>query len=287
MPEPIPGSDFGAYRIHTLLGEGGMGRVYRATGPGEGAGDVALKILRPELGADEHYRRRFGREASAAARITSSHVVATIEHGEVDGSLYLAQQFVVGGTLEELVERTGGGLPVADVVGLCAEIAAGLDAIHAAGIIHRDLKPANVLLDEDRNALIADLGLVKDSSARTVLTQMGQTLGSISYMSPEQIRDPSNVDARSDVYALGCVAYECLCGVPPFVGTGAMQIMWAHMREEPPDPREHRTELSEELCWSLGKALEKDPAARPPTATTFGHMLQLAASQQETPKGTP
>lgn len=278
MPEPLPGSAFGAYLIESLLGEGGMGRVYRAIGPGEGAGEVALKILRPELGADEHYRRRFRREASAATRIASSHVVATIEYGEIDGSLFLAQQFVVGGTLGQLVDRSPGGLAVADVVGLCTEIAAGLEAIHAAGIIHRDLKPANVLLDEAGDAVIADLGLVKDSSARTVLTQMGQTLGSVLYMSPEQIRDPSKVDARSDVYSLGCVAYECLCGVPPFSGPGAMQIMWAHLREVPADPREHRSELSEQLCWSIGKALEKDPARRPPTATAFGHMLQLAAT---------
>lgn len=256
-----------------------MGKVFRAKEPQPEEREVALKVLKGELGSDPTYRRRFEREAAAAAKIHSSHVVSTYGHGEEEGWLFLVQQFVEGDPLSVVIEANPDGLPTEQAIEICMETAAGLDAIHAADIIHRDLKPQNILIDAGGEALVADLGLVKDASARTVLTQMGQTLGSISYMSPEQIRDPSNVDRRADVYALGCVAYECLCGSPPFVGPGSMQIMWGHMREAVPDPCERRPGLPEQVGWVLGKALEKDPAERPPTATAFARMLKIAANE--------
>jgi serine/threonine protein kinase len=277
---PELGSDFGPYRVEALLGEGGMGRVYRARDTR--GGTVALKVMRSERSIDETLRRRFRREARAAARVDHPHVVPLLDVGDVDGAPYLAQRFMEGGTLDARICRDG-ALPLRDVVALCLDVAAGLDAIHAEGLVHRDLKPANILLDADGRALVGDLGLCKLTDA-SVLTRPGQAVGSMDYMAPEQIRGHEPAPAV-DVYALGCVVFECLAGAPPFADRQGMQVLWAHLRDEPPDPCAGRDDAPAGLAWAVLSALAKDPGERPPSATGYAQMVSIAASVGTAPPG--
>jgi serine/threonine-protein kinase len=255
-----------------MLGEGGMGRVYRATGPdGE---VVALKVVKAELAKDDVFRRRFEREAGAAARVVHSNVVPVLDTGEHEGIPYLAQQFITGGSLEDKIKRET-RLDLREAVDLCTQVADGLDALHAEGLIHRDVKPGNILLDGEGKAYITDFGLMKDREA-SVLTRPGQALGSMDYMAPEQIRG-EEVTAQSDVYALGCVMIECLSGKPPFADRQGMRILWAHLQEDPPDPAEGRDDVPADVGWAITRALEKEPEKRPPTATAYAHMVRIAA----------
>jgi serine/threonine protein kinase len=267
-----PGETCGPYRVESLLGEGGMGLVYRAVGPsGE---TVALKLVKGEIAKDDVFRRRFDREARTAARVGHPNVVPVVATGEHDGIPYMAQQYITGGSLETRI-KTDGKLALGLTLDICTQVADGLDAMHAEGLIHRDVKPANILLDETDKAYITDFGLMKDREA-SVLTRPGQALGSMDYMAPEQIRG-DEVTAQSDVYALGCVVYECLVGRPPFADRQGMRILWAHLQDEPPDPRAGRPELSEDVAWALLRALEKEADRRPATATAYAHMVRIAA----------
>ena len=273
--EPKIGDVVGRWRLHDLLGEGGMGRVYRAE---DDAGSVAaVKVVKADVARDSVFRRRFDREAKIAQRVDHPHVVPVIEAGEHDGLPYIAQAFVSGGSLEERI-KSGGELPLAEAVRICTAVASGLDALHAEGLIHRDVKPANILLDLSGTPFIADFGLAKDRDA-SVLTKAGQALGSMDYMAPEQIRG-DEVSARSDVYALGCVLFECLTGKPPFSDRQGMRVLWAHLQEEPPDVLSERSDLPADVSWALRQALGKEPAQRPPTATAYASMVRIAATER-------
>jgi len=267
-----PGQTCGPYRVEELLGEGGMGFVYRATDAG--GRTVALKLVKGEIASDSVFRRRFDREARTAARIGHPNVVPVLDTGEFEGIPYMAQQFIAGGSLEHRIKRDG-QLELEFVLDVCTQVADGLDAMHAEGLFHRDVKPANILLDETGKAYITDFGLMKDRDA-SVLTRAGQALGSMDYMAPEQIRG-EEVSAQSDVYALGCVMFECLAGKPPFADRQGMRILWAHLQEEPPDPCAERPDIPPDVSWAILRALEKEPDKRPPTATAYAHGVRLAA----------
>jgi len=183
-PDPRIGTSVGPYRIESVLGIGGMGRVYRATDP-EGT-QVALKLVRSDLAEDSVFRKRFEREAKIAQDVKNPHVVPVLDTGEHEGVPYLSQLFIQGGSLEQKLKREI-RLGVSTALAICAQVADGLDALFRGGMVHRDVKPANVLLDTDGTALITDFGLAKDSQG-TALTRPGQALGSMDYMSPEQIR---------------------------------------------------------------------------------------------------
>ena len=255
-----------------MLGEGGMGRVFRATD--QSGSEAAVKIVKRELARDTTFRKRFDREAKVAQRVDHPHVVPVIEAGEHDGLPYLAQVFIEGGSLEDRIKRDG-PLPVTDTVRIASAVASGLDALHGEGLIHRDLKPANILLGSDGTPFIADFGLAKDRDA-SVLTQAGQALGSMDYMAPEQIRG-EEVSAQTDVYSLGCVMFECLSGKPPFADRQGMRILWAHLQEDPPDPLEGRDDCPPDVSWALKQGLAKEPEDRPPTATAYAGMIRIAA----------
>jgi serine/threonine-protein kinase len=197
-----------------------------------------------------------------------------LDSGEHEGVPYMAQPFIDGGSLQERLERDG-RLELEEAVTLCLQVAKGLGALHAHGLIHRDLKPANILLDERGCAFVADFGLAKDPQA-SLITQPGQAVGSLDYMAPEQIR-AEQVTAATDVYSLGCVTVECLCGRPPFADREGMQILWAHLRDDPPDPCADRPDVPEHVSWAVLSALQKDPTRRPPTATAYARMVQAAA----------
>lgn len=275
-----PGARVDAYRIEALLGEGGMGDVYRAVGPGER--EVALKIVKSEVADDEELRRRFRREARAAREVQDSHVVAVVGEGEHEGAPYLVQDFIRGGSLAERL-REEGTLDLEATVGICLRVASGLDAMHARGMVHRDVKPGNILLDERGGAYIADFGLVKRSQA-SALTRPGQAVGSVDYMAPEQVQG-AEVSAATDTYALGCVVYECLTGAAPFADRKGMRAMWAHLQDEPTDPCAERPELPGEVGYAALSALRKDPADRPPTPTGYARMVQVAAGVSAPSRG--
>jgi serine/threonine-protein kinase len=268
-----PGAMVGPYRVEEMVGEGGMGVVYRATAPDGQI--VALKLVKGEIAKDDVFRRRFDREARTAARVGHPNVVPVVDTGEHEGIPWMAQQFITGGSLETRIANHG-PLPLPFALDVCTQVADGLDAMHSHGLIHRDVKPGNILLDESDKAYITDFGLMKDREA-SVLTRPGQALGSMDYMAPEQIRG-EEVTARSDVYSLGCVMCECLSGKPPFADRDGMRILWAHLQEEPPDPLAGRDDVPADVSWAILRALEKEPPMRPPTATAYAHMVRIAAA---------
>jgi serine/threonine protein kinase len=267
-----PGESLGEYRLEELRGEGGMGLVFRATRSSDGR-TVALKILKTDLADDDTLRRRFLHEARAAADIRHENLVPVLDAGEAGGRHFLVVAYVPGPTLEERV-RDGGPLSVEATVQLAREVAAGLDALHERGIVHRDIKASNVLLDEGR-ALVTDFGLAK-GPASTVLTRPGQVLGTLEYLAPELIRGEPATPA-SDIYALGCLVFECVAGATPFSGRSLFEVGIAHLDEEPGDPGVGRESWPPALSAAVLEALHKEPAQRPPTAASYVEGLRLAA----------
>jgi serine/threonine protein kinase len=280
VADPVAGDTVGTYTIESELGEGGMGRVYKAVGP-DGAA-VALKMVKSEMSGDEIFLKRFKREAEVAQRIVHPNVVSVIETGDHDGMPWAAQRFINGGSLEQRLERWG-ALDLHQVIAIFTQVAGGLDVLHENGLIHRDLKPGNILVDERGMPFIADFGLAKDhQNDGTVLTRPGQALGSMDYMAPEQIRG-EDVGAATDVYALACMLTELLTGQPPFAGKVGMRIMWAHLQDPPPHPSDMNGALPRPVGDAILRGLEKDPAARPQSASELMKLVEDAAGPAPSP----
>jgi serine/threonine protein kinase len=266
-----PGDKLGGYTLEESLGEGGMGLVFRARA--EDGREVALKVLKIELAGDLVFQHRFRQEARAASEVHDPHLVPIIEAAEADGRHYLAVDYVPGGSLGDRITESK-TLGIAELVKVISEVAAGLDALHAAGIVHRDIKPHNILFSADGRAMLTDFGLAK-GPAYTVLTRPGQVMGTLDYLAPELIRGQP-ATPLTDVYALGCLAFECATGKAPFADKGIFEVGLAHLEESPPDPRADRPELSPALAAALLSALEKDPADRPAGAGAFADALRRA-----------
>ena len=267
-----PGDTFGEYVIDGQLGEGGMGIVFRAIH--ENGGVVALKVIKPGLVADANTARRFAREARAAGEVKHPHLIEVIDAGDVDAIGYLAMHYVPGKSLDDRI-RDHGPLPLGDMTRIVSEIASALDALHAAGLVHRDVKPSNILLDEERGALLTDFGLAKRRDY-SMLTAPGQMLGTLDYIAPEMLRG-SEPGASADLYALGCVVFECLAGTPPFGGRSMFEVCMAHLGDEPPDPCAARDDAPPGLSAAVLSALAKEPDDRPASATAYAEMLIAAA----------
>jgi serine/threonine protein kinase len=275
VADPAPGDVVGAYTIEDQLGEGGMGRVFKALGP-DGR-PVALKMVKSEMAGDAIFLKRFRREAEVAQRIQHPNVVSVIETGDYDGVPWAAQRFIAGGSLEDRLAKSG-TLDLPQVVALSKQVAAGLDVLHENGLIHRDLKPGNILVDEGGTPYIADFGLAKDHQHEgTVLTRPGQALGSMDYMAPEQIRG-EEVGAATDVYALACMLVELLTGQPPFADKVGMRIMWAHLQDPPPHPSDLKPEVPRPVGDAILKGLEKEPSDRPQSAGELMRLVEEAAA---------
>jgi serine/threonine-protein kinase len=263
MHEPEVGDRFGPYLLEEELGRGSMGTVYRASREGS---QVALKVLRYELSSDTTFRRRFEREGRIAASLTHPHVVEVIDAGEAHGLPYLASRLVVGRSLAERLEETG-PLPDDELARLASEVSTALDVLHERGLVHRDVKPANVMIDGEGRAALADYGLAR-GAADSVLTTPGRVSGTIDYVAPELIRGAPATPA-SDIYALGCLVYECATGAPPFADRPVAETIVAHLTEEPRPP-------ASPLGPAILQALAKTPEGRPPTATTYALMLRVS-----------
>ena len=228
-----PGTVFAGYRIEGIAGRGGMGVVYRATQLTLER-RVALKLVTPELADDSEFRERFKRESRLAASIDHPNVITIHEAGEAEGQLYISMRYVEGTDLGALIAR-GGPLEPRRAAHVVSQVAAALDAAHARGLVHRDIKPANVLIerrDGEEHAYLTDFGLTKRSDARSELTRTGQWVGTLDYAAPEQVAG-SSVDARADVYALGCLLYKALAGSAPFGGREDVAKLYAHVNEAP------------------------------------------------------
>jgi serine/threonine-protein kinase len=253
-----------------------MGLVFKAHRDGDDR-PVALKVLKRQLSGDFIFQQRFKQEARAAAEVHDRYLVAILESAESDGRHYIASDYVDGGSLTDRVAATG-PLPVADVVRVVTEVATGLDALHEAGVMHRDIKPSNVLFDSDGTAMLTDFGLAK-GRAYTVLTRPGQVMGTLDYLAPELIRGKPATPA-TDIYALGCVAFECVVGRAPFGDKSAFQVGLAHLDEPPPDPGAERPDLPAGFAAAVLRALEKDPEQRPATAGEYASLLRTASGEE-------
>jgi serine/threonine-protein kinase len=255
------------YRIQRLLGRGGMGAVYLADD--EVLGElVALKVILSSFAADEAAMvSRFRREAAAARKVSSPSVIRIHDLGEArPGLLYLSMEYFAGRTLTEVIAQRG-VVPLKDARDILQQIAAGLEAAHQAGVIHRDLKPSNVLVGERGKIKIIDFGLATTAFGDG-LTATGAILGTPHYMAPEQVRGKP-VDVRSDIYALGALAYHLVCGRPPFAGDNAIAIGFAHISEPVVPPRQLRKDVSPALDEAILAALAKAPEDRPASAKEF------------------
>jgi serine/threonine protein kinase len=256
----------GDYFLELELGRGAVGVVYR--GRSADGRVVAIKTFDPGLADDETFRARLAHEVRAAREIPDPHLVRILEADEDGGRPYLVLEYLPGGSLATRLVH--GPLHLEEMLRVVAEVGAGLDALHRARIVHRDVKPSNVMFREDGAAALTDFGLAK-GAAYTVLTRPGQVLGTLDYLAPELVRGGEATSA-SDVYALGCVAFECLAGRPPFGDHSLFGVGTAHLEDDPPDPP-----TSPEVAWALLRALQKDPAKRPATAMTYAHLLRTAA----------
>ena len=273
--EPNEGDVLGPFSLHRLLGEGGMGRVFLASRAGENE-PVALKLLKAKHAEDETARRRFARELRSAAQVEHPSLARIFDSGEIDGRPYVAVEYLPGLTLEQRV-RTDGPLPPRAVVRLAEDVASALDALHEVGVVHRDLKAANILFRPDGTAVLTDFGLSRGRDY-TVLTRQGQVIGTVEYIAPELVRGEQATPA-SDIYALGCVAFEAVQGQAPFGHKSIMQVAFAHLEERPPDPAAERTDAPTGFSEAILSALEKSPSARPASAGAYAARLAEAAGE--------
>ena len=260
--ELVPGAIVAGFRVESLAGRGAMAEVYRARAD-EGDRVVALKILDGVLARDERFRQRFLRESQLAASLEHPHVVRTLSSGEEDGRLYLAMEYIDGSDLRELLRRDG-RLEPERAIDLVGQVAAALDAAHTAGLVHRDVKPGNILIRSDADgdhAFVCDFGLARHVSSVGSLTGDRGFVGTIDYVPPEQIEGGS-IDARADVYSLGCVLYECLAGVRPFERDSELSVVFAHLNEPPPRITDVRPELPAAFDEVFATALAKAPDDR-------------------------
>jgi len=272
------GDVFAGYTIERRLGRGGMGILYLAVEPGLDR-RVALKLIAFDATAEDVFAQRFAEESRIAAAIEHPNVVPIYAAGEEDGVPFIAMRYVAGSDLGRRVARQGRLEPEA-AVALIAQIGNGLDAIHAAGLVHRDVKPANVLLSGDEgaeHAYITDFGVARNVATQSGLTQTGRFVGTLDYVAPEQISG-AEVDARVDVYALGCMLFKLLTGEVPFPREGEAARLYAHLNDPPPAPSLYVPEVSMALDDVVIRAMSKSPGDRYPSAGDLGRAALAAVS---------
>lgn len=265
------GTQFGPYELQALIGEGGMGEVYRAYDTVRER-LVAIKVLRTEVAADQGFQQRFRRESRVAARLQEPHVIPVHDFGDIDGVLYIDMRLVEGASLKDEL-RVKGALPPTRAVSIISQVAAALDAAHGSGLVHRDIKPENVLLTPDDFAYLVDFGIAHGGGEANV-TSTGLVIGSCAYMAAERFSGGRGGPA-ADVYSLTCLLYECLTGRAPFEAGDVRQMMGAHMFSPPPRPSIMRRGINRAFDDVVAKGMAKQPNDR---YTTAGELAKAAAA---------
>jgi serine/threonine-protein kinase len=272
----------GRYQLGELIGRGGMGEVRRGRDLQSGR-PVAVKMLAPQV-AQVAARERFAREVRAAARIIHSNVVTILDVGEHQGQPFLVMELLSGRSLAaELVERSQYG--IVEACDLMSQAAAGLEAAHRAGVVHRDVKPANLHRTAQGVLKVIDFGVAHVASEAARLTAVGTVVGTAAYLAPEQIGGLGGEPA-SDLYALGCVCYELLCGHPPFIGS-MPELIYQHLHQPPVPPSRHRADIPGELEGLILALLAKDPANRPARAEIARQVLSAVTQSTAARGGRP
>jgi serine/threonine protein kinase len=274
------------FRILSQIGEGGMGVVYVAEHlrfPKR----VAIKVLSKSLSGDPHLRSRFYGEAQKQAILDHPNIVQATDFFEAEGQFFLVMEYVDGPDLGKLIKAKG-KLPEEEALPILQDILRGLAYAHSKGLVHRDIKPSNVLIDGEGRARIMDFGIaILAGGAEKRLTATGATIGSPWYMSPEQIRNPKELDCRTDIYAVGIVLYEMLVGDVPFDGETDYIIQSQHIDSPPPDLHKTQPDISQELAQIVHTALAKDPAERFQNCLEFRKRIQEYERKKATPVTTP
>jgi serine/threonine protein kinase len=285
------GSELGGYRIERLLGHGGMGAVYLAEHV-RLKRKVALKLLASELAEDQRFRDRFLRESQLAASLDDPNVIPIYEAGEQDGVLFIAMRYVDGLDLKALLEQEG-PLEPDHVTAIVEQVARALDAAHEKGLVHRDIKPANILVARrggdstgPEHVYLTDFGLTKRAASDSGLTGTGVFVGSLNYAAPEQF-EGATLDARTDVYALGCVVFECLTGVPPFRKEQDVAMMHAHLHEPPPRATDLRPRLPAGVDGVVATSMAKRPHQRYARAGDLAAALRASLTGATIASGEP
>src|SRR5204862_183330 len=306
---PLVGDEFAGYRVRAVLGRGGMSVVYQAENL-RLSSIIALKVLAPELAADDVFRARFLEESRIAASLNHPNVIPIYDMGSQDDLLYIAMRYVSGTDMRQRIKSRGRILP-ATALFLIGQAARALDAAHRKGLVHRDVKPGNLLIErgsddaDPDHVYLADFGITNHAMSRSGLTSTGQFLGTIDYVAPEQIRGTS-VLGLADQYSLGCVLYECLTGRVPFEKDLDAAIIWAHVEETPTMPTILRPELPPQIDQVFGRVLAKRPDERYGSCREFveaarvalgafgsateasqAYTATAAAPQADVPPGTP
>ncbi|HEX6737257.1 MAG TPA: serine/threonine-protein kinase, partial [Vicinamibacteria bacterium] len=265
------GGRIGRYLVTGRIGRGGMGMVYRAFDESLER-ELAIKILTAEAGESEEHRQRFAIEAKAAAKLQHPNIVTVFELGEDRGVPFIAMELLSGADLEALL-KSGEPLLLEEKLDIVIQLCRGLHYAHEHRIIHRDVKPSNVRVLEDGTAKILDFGIAKLGA--TGVTRSGMMVGTVHYMSPEQVRGQA-LDGRSDVFSVGVILYQLLCGRRPFLGDSATAILYKIVHEAPPPLEVELGEAGEAVEQVLRRALAKDPAARCPSAAALADDLVRA-----------
>lgn len=267
----------GRYEIRGRLGQGGFAVVYLAFDPLVDR-EVAIKVLAGSMALDEAFRRRFFREARTVASLEHPAIVPIYDFGEDDGQPYFVMRRMRGGTLADRLRQAP--LRLGELVPIIARVASALDTAHERGIVHRDVKPGNVLFDEHGQAYLSDFGIARSDMAATVVTSPG-FLGTPAYIAPEQARGSAEVTGQADIYALGCMVYECLTGRPPFVAENALALLRMHIGDEPEPPDQLNPDIPPEVSAVVMACLAKDPTERPERAGLVAQWLTELLGTEE------
>jgi serine/threonine-protein kinase len=278
----VDGTPFGRYRLVELLGRGGMGEVWRAHDTDTDR-IVAIKLLPAHFSENEDFRRRFRREAHAAARLNTPHVIPIHHYGEIDGRLYVDMRLIEGRDLQSVL--ADGPLDPARAVRIIEQVAKALHAAHQAGLLHRDVKPSNILLDNDDFAYLIDFGIAR-AADETRLTKAGNMIGTFTYIAPERLGTRTEEDARADIYSLACVLYECLTGHPPFDADTMAGLVAAHLNTPPPQPSTTQPKVPKQIDWVIATGMAKDPDNRYATTVELADAARDAVTVP-IPRPTP
>ncbi len=277
MTEPVAGQWLGKYQIVSLIGRGGMAAVYKGFDPGLKR-HVAIKVLSAHLAADSQVLQRFEREAITSANLKHPNIVVIHDVGSAAGFHYMVMEYVEGRTLREEI-RSVGAMPLSRVIQVSYQLGSALDYAHQRELVHRDLKPGNVMVGAGDHVTLMDFGLVKALRGAR-LTEVGSSVGTLEYMSPEQLGG-DEVDARSDVYSLGIVAYEMLIGYTPFRGDTPFKVIQNVMYSPPPPLSQLNPSVPAAMQYEIERALAKQPAERHRSAGEFAEALYRASMGQE------